>query len=69
MKWLEGQTRTFEQAVEEGKQFYMRKYKYYGIYHNPKIVTAEVALKKSKVLVPSYYEGEYFCPYEFSIIE
>ena len=70
MKWLEGQTIAFEQAAQEGKQFYMRKYKRYGEYHNPKIVSAEVALKKSKVLVEGYYEDDgWFCPYEFQIIE
>lgn len=58
----------FEKAVAEGKDFMMKKYKCCGSYTAPKKVSAEVALKKSKVVVYDY-DGEGHCPYAFEIEE
>ena len=57
----------FEKAVAEGKMFVMRKYKAFGEWSKGKVVTAEVALKKSKVWVE--YEGTHYCPYDFEVVE
>lgn len=56
----------FEKAIAEGKMFLMRKYKGVSgasVWSAPKIVSAEVALKKSKVRVAGGY-----CPYCFEIV-
>jgi hypothetical protein len=57
----------FNKAVAEGKMFVMKKYKYNGEWHNGKVVTAEVALKKSKVKVS--YMGCDYCPYSFELVK
>lgn len=57
----------FEKAVAEGKMFVMKKYKAMGEWSTGKVVTAEVALKKSKVRVMC--EGTYYCPYDFEVVE
>jgi hypothetical protein len=57
----------FEKAIAENKMFIMRKYKAFGEWSNGKVVTAEVALKKSKVWVES--DGTHYCPYTFELAE
>ena len=62
----------FDKAVAEGKMFLMRKYKYYGQWSAPKLVSAEVAEKKSRVRVVGYDEFDVesiFCPYTFELAE
>lgn len=60
-------TKEFEKAVAENKMFVMRKYKMFGQWSNGKVVTAEVAKKKSKVWVVS--NGTSYCPYSFELAE
>lgn len=60
----------FKKAIAEGKMFLMKKYKAYGEWGQPKLVSAEVAEKKSKVRVSSYNEfgeKEWYCPYSFEL--
>lgn len=54
----------FEKAVAEGKNFIMQKYMYAGIWSNEKVVSAEVAEKKSKIRINGIY-----CPYRFKIAD
>lgn len=51
-----------EKAISEGKIIMMRKYRFYGMWSNPKKVSGEVALKKSKILV-----DDCWCPYSFEV--
>lgn len=51
-----------EKAIKEGRKFVMRKYKYYGVWSSPRIVSAEVVAHKSKVRT-----REGFCPYSFEL--
>lgn len=57
----------FEKAIAEGKNLIMKKYKYQHEWSEGKIVSAEVAEKKSKVRVHTDY-GD-FCPYSFEFVE
>jgi hypothetical protein len=54
----------FLRAVEEGRQFVMRKYLRYGEWSAPQIVSAERALAKSRVRARGGY-----CPYWFEIAQ
>lgn len=58
----------FYKAVEEGKMFWMRKYIRFGCWSAPKLVSADVAMAKSKVVVYSE-DGEGYCPYDFAVAE
>lgn len=63
-------TKDFKQAVADGKMFLMRKYKYADVWSAPKLVSAEIAEKKSHVWVPSedeFGEVDYHCPYSFEL--
>jgi hypothetical protein len=40
-----------EKAISEGKIILMRKYRFYGMWSNPKKVSGEMALKKSNLLI------------------
>ena len=60
-------TKEFEKAIAENKMFVMRKYKAFGQWSNGKVVTAEVAKKKSKVWVVN--DGTSYCPYSFELAE
>lgn len=51
-----------EKAIGDGKTIMMRKYRFYGMWSNPKKVNGEIALKKSKILVSGGW-----CPYSFEI--
>ena len=51
-----------EKAINEGKIIMMRKYRFYGMWSNPKKVSGEIALKKSKIFVCGGW-----CPYSFEI--
>ena len=51
-----------EKAISDGKTIMIRKYRFYGIWSNPKKVSGKIALKKSKILV-----GDGWCPYSFEI--
>ena len=53
----------FEKAVQEGRQFVMRKYLGLGSWSEPKVVSAERALHKSKVRT-----ADGFCPYDLEVI-
>jgi hypothetical protein len=62
----------FKKAIAEGKMFLMKKYKAYGEWGSAKLVTAEVAERKAKVLVQSideFGEKEWHCPYCFELAE
>jgi hypothetical protein len=56
--------RDFYRAVEEGRQFVMRKYLRYGEWSAPQVVSAERALAKSRVRARGGY-----CPYWFEIAQ
>ena len=60
-------TKDFNKAVAENKMFIMRKYKAFGQWSNGKVVTAEVALMKSKIWVVN--DGNSYCPYSFELAE
>lgn len=55
-----------KKAIEEGKEIVMRKYKYFGDWSAPKKVSAEVALRKSQVVVFDE-DGMSYCPYGFEL--
>ena len=52
----------FYKAVEEGKQFVMKKYLSCGKWSTPQIVSAKRAMAKAKVRTEDGY-----CPYSFEI--
>ena len=54
----------FLRAVEEGRQFVMRKYLMYGEWSAPQVVSAERALAKSRVRTRDGY-----CPYCFEVVQ
>jgi hypothetical protein len=56
--------RDFYRAVEEGRQFVMRKYLRYGEWSAPQVVSAERALAKSRVRTR---RGD--CPYSFEVVQ
>ena len=61
-----------KKAIAEGKMFLMRKYKSYGEWSAPRLVSAEVAERKSRVRVVGYDEFDEestFCPYSFELAE
>ena len=61
-----------KKAIAEGKMFLMRKYKSCGEWSAPRLVSAEVAEKKSRVRVVGYDEFDEestFCPYSFELAE
>ena len=51
-----------EKAIKEGREFVMRKYKGFGEWSTPRVVSAEVAAHKSQVRT---HEG--YCPYSFEL--
>ena len=58
----------FHKAVAEGKMFWMQKYVRFGCWSQPKLVSAQVAEAKSKVVVHDDY-GYSYCPYSFEVAE
>lgn len=57
----------FEKALVDGKMFFMRKYVAFGEWSAPKLVSAEIASRKSRVRVKS--DDGVFCPYSFELAE
>ena len=55
-----------KKAIAEGKELVMYKYKYFGVWSLPKKVSAEVALRKSQVVVFDE-NGTDYCPYGFEL--
>lgn len=55
-----------KQAIENGKELVMRKYKFFGEWSAPKKVSAEVALRKAQVIVFDE-DGMAHCPYGFEL--
>jgi len=53
-------------ALEQGKEVVMFKYKQFGCWSAPKKVSKEVALHKSQVYVFNSY-GDCYCPYGFQL--
>ena len=53
-------------ALKEGKELVMFKYKYFGRWSAPKKVSAEVAYRKSMVRVFDE-DGVPYCPYGFEL--
>ena len=51
-----------EKAIQEGRAFVMRKYKGFGEWSTPRVVSAEVAARKSQVRT-----REGYCPYSFEL--
>lgn len=57
-----------QKAIADGSQIVMRKYKEFGVWGQPKVVSSEVALRKSSVVV--YDEDDVaHCPYRFYLAE
>ena len=54
----------FDKAVKEGREFVMRKYKGLGLWSTPRVVSSEIAARKSQVRT---CEG--YCPYSFELAE
>ena len=54
----------FEKAVAQGRMFLVRKYRFYGLYSSPKLMSAERAARKARVRT-----ADGFCPYTFEIAE
>ena len=54
----------FFEAIAQGKELLMAKYKGYGQYSEFKAVSHEVALRKANVRVRGG-----FCPYSFKVAE
>lgn len=55
-------------ALEQGKEVVMFKYKQFGCWSAPKKVSKEVALHKSQVCVFNSY-GDCYCPYGFQLAQ
>ena len=51
-----------EKAIQEGRQFVMRKYKGLGEWSTPRVVSSDVAARKSRVRT-----REGYCPYSFEL--
>ena len=55
-------------ALEQGKEVVMFKYKQFGCWSAPKKVSKEVALHKSQICVFNSY-GDCYCPYGFQLAQ
>jgi hypothetical protein len=50
------------------KKYFIRKYKFQGMYSDWKEISKEVAEKKAKISVYDRESGLYHCPYEIKIV-